>query len=66
LHTAEEGISALENWFSSIGTPITLAEADIPRERIDEIAENAHGLAVVWGMGEAYPSETIAKILQNG
>lgn len=66
LHTAEEGISALENWFSSIGTPVTLEEAHIPRDRIDEIAENAHGLAVVWGMGEEYPGETIAQILQNG
>lgn len=65
LHTAEEGINALENWFSSIGTPVTLEEAQIPRDRIDAIAENAHGLAVLWGMGEEYPIETIAQILQN-
>lgn len=65
LHTAEEGINALENWFSSIGTPVTLEEAHIPRDRIDAIAENAHGLAVLWGMGEEYPIETIAQILQN-
>lgn len=65
VKSADEGIAALEAWFSSIGTPTTLAEANIPRERIAEIAENAHGLAVLWGMGEAYPAETISRILEN-
>lgn len=65
LETADEGIAALEKWFSSIKTPTTLAEADIPRKRIAEIAENAHGLAVLWGMGQEYSSATIAEILQN-
>jgi hypothetical protein len=66
LDTADEGIAALEQWFRSIKTPTTLAEANIPRERIAEIAENAHGLAVLWGMREAYSSATIAEILRNG
>ncbi|MCK9372823.1 MAG: iron-containing alcohol dehydrogenase [Sulfuricurvum sp.] len=65
LGTANEGIAALESWFSSIGTPVTLAEADIPTERIAEIADNAHGLAVLWGMGTQYSSQTIATILKN-
>jgi hypothetical protein len=65
LNTADEGISALENWFNSIGAPITLTAANISCERIGDIAENAHGLAVLWGMGEEYSSETIATILQN-
>lgn len=65
LNTADEGIAALENWFNSIGAPITLSAANISRERIGDIAKNAHGLAVLWGMGEEYSSETIATILQN-
>ncbi len=65
LDTADEGITALENWFNSIGAPITLSAANISRERIDDIAENAHGLAVLWGMGEEYSSATIAEILRN-
>ena len=65
LNTAEEGITALENWFSSIGAPVTLKTVNIPREDIDAIAENAHELAILWGMGEAYSSKTIAKILSN-
>lgn len=65
LNTADEGIAALENWFNSIGAPITLSAANISRERIGDIAENAHGLAVLWGMGEVYTADTIAEILQN-
>ncbi|MHB8099509.1 MAG: iron-containing alcohol dehydrogenase [Sulfuricurvum sp.] len=65
LNTADEGIAALENWFNSIGAPITLSEANISHESISDIAENAHGLAVLWGMGEEYSSKTIATILQN-
>ncbi|MFY9143303.1 iron-containing alcohol dehydrogenase [Sulfuricurvum sp.] len=65
LNTADEGIAALENWFDSIGAPVSLAAANISRERIGDIAENAHGLAVLWGMGEEYSSQTIATILQN-
>jgi len=65
LNSAEEGIAELESWFRSIKTPTTLDAADIPKTDIDEIAENAHGLAKLWGMGEAYTKEVIAKILQK-
>ena len=65
LNTADEGINTLEKWFNAIGAPTTLEEANIPREQISEIAENAHGLAVLWGMGEEYSTPTIAEILRN-
>lgn len=65
LNSAEEGIAELESWFRSIKTPTTLDAADIPKTDIDEIAENAHGLAKLWGMGEAYTKEVIAEILQK-
>lgn len=64
-NTAEEGITMLKRWYGSIGTPITLAQAHIPRERITDIAKNAHALAVVWGMGEIYSIEDIKAILEN-
>lgn len=64
-NSAEEGITALKRWLGSIGTPITLAQANISRERIGEIASNAHELAVVWGMGEIYSVEDIAQILER-
>lgn len=63
--TAEEGIEMLKQWYGSIGTPITLEQANIPRERIPEIAKNAHGLAVVWGMGELYSVEDISAVLER-
>lgn len=64
-NSAEEGITMLKRWYGSIGTPITLAQARIPKEKIPEIARNAYELGVVWGMGEAYSTEDIVTILEN-
>lgn len=64
-NTAEEGITMLKRWYGSIGTPITLAQAHIPRERIPDIAKNAHDLAVVWGMGELYSVADIIAVLER-
>lgn len=64
-NTAEEGITMLKRWYGSIGTPITLAQAHIPRERIPEIAKNAHALAVIWGMGELYSVEDIIAVIER-
>ncbi len=61
--TAEEGIAALEEWFVRIGAPVRLAGVDIAAERVPEIAENAAGLARVWGIGEEYPAAVIEEIL---
>lgn len=63
--SAEEGITMLKRWYSSIGTPITLAQAHIPKERIPDIAKNAHALAVVWGMGELYSVQDIEAVLER-
>lgn len=64
-NSAEEGITMLKRWYRSIGTPITLAQVNIPRERISDIAQNAHALAVVWGMGELYSVEDIIAVLER-
>lgn len=65
LGTGKEGIIALENWFAKIGAPVTLAEADIQKNDIPAIAENANGLAKAWGIDKEYPAGTIAKILEQ-
>ncbi len=65
LNSAEEGIAALENWFVSIKAPTALSDANIPKSDIDAIAQNAHGLASLWGMGGIYTKEVIAEILQK-
>lgn len=64
LESAEAGIDALEKWFARIKSPTRLAEMDIPAEDIDHIAENAEGLAKIWGVAATYPKETIAGILR--
>jgi len=64
-NSAQEGITMLKRWYSSIGTPITLAQANIPKEKIPDVAQNAYELGVVWGMGNVYNVEDIKAILEN-
>lgn len=61
--TGEAGISALKGWFSGLGCPVSLAEAQIPAGDIDRIAANAYGLAQRWEVDQLYPAKTIAEIL---
>ncbi len=62
--TALQGCDTLQKWFSSVGSPVSLTEADIPVKDIDVIAENALGLAKIWRLKE-YNTEIIKEIL-NG
>jgi alcohol dehydrogenase YqhD (iron-dependent ADH family) len=59
-----EGIHQLEAWFKKIGAPVTLAEINIPREAISNIADNAYGFATLLSINELYPKETIVEILE--
>lgn len=63
LEDADAGINALESWFKKIGTPVRLADANIPKEGISALAENAADTAVVWGMGDSYNKNIIIEIL---
>jgi alcohol dehydrogenase YqhD (iron-dependent ADH family) len=65
LENAEAGIVALETWFAGLQAPIRLQDVNIPAADIGMIAENAAKLAVQWGMGDLYPKEVIADILQR-
>jgi len=62
LTAAGEGIDRLQRWFSSIGSPTSLQEADIPEKDIDIIAANASILATLWGLQD-YTKEVISEIL---
>ena len=64
LPTPQAGIKALTEWFREIKAPVRLSEVGIPAADIPMIADNAHGLAKQWGIGEMYPPATIAGILQ--
>ncbi|MFT7859341.1 MAG: iron-containing alcohol dehydrogenase [Sulfurimonas sp.] len=65
LDSADAGIGALESWFEKIGSPVTLKQADIPEEGIEQIAENAAQTAKLWGLDATYSQETIAEILKK-
>lgn len=60
----EEGIEKLTGWFSAIGSPVTLAEAGIPESGIDALADNAFGIARIWGMDQRYSRDSIVEILK--
>ncbi len=62
--TADVGIDALVAWFSKIGSPVTLAEAEIPVADIPAITENAFGLSTMWGQSEVYTKQAITEILE--
>ncbi|MDI9569800.1 MAG: iron-containing alcohol dehydrogenase [Pseudomonadota bacterium] len=59
---ARRAIVALKRWFASIGAPVTLAEAGIPADDIDRIAENAEELAQIWGLKD-YTRREIGAVL---
>jgi alcohol dehydrogenase YqhD (iron-dependent ADH family) len=62
--TTDEGIEKLEQWFSKIGSPVTLEEAAIPNEAIPALADNAFGIAKVWGLNQVYTRDKIVEILE--
>lgn len=63
--SADDSIIELEAWFNKIGTPTRLSHANISAEGIDALAQNAYGVAQVWGMSELYSQEQIKEILQK-
>ncbi len=60
----DAGIDKLTEWFSAIGAPVTFAQAGLPEDAVDPIAENAFGNAKLWQMDTMYPQERIANILR--
>lgn len=63
--SADEGITALQQWFDSIGAPVSLSAGNIPRESIPDIAKNAYALGKLWGMGDDYCTQSIEDVLEN-
>lgn len=61
---ADAGITRLTEWFRSIGAPVTFAEAGLSADAVDPIAENAFGIAKLWGLDQLFPKERIADILK--
>jgi len=64
LKAGIEGINRLKGWFTAIGSPVSLGEANISGEDIEKIAGNAYTLAQVWGLRD-YTEEVIVDILNR-
>ncbi|WP_294964651.1 iron-containing alcohol dehydrogenase [Sulfurimonas sp.] len=62
---SSKGIEKLEEWFAKIGAPVSLADVNIPRDGIVELAINANATASMWGIGEMYTVDAIVNILEK-
>lgn len=61
---ADAGITKLTEWFSAIGAPVTFAQAGLSADAVEPIAENAFGIAKLWGLDQLFPQQRIAEILK--
>lgn len=62
---ARNAVAGFKAWFESIGSPVSLAGANIPDSDIEKIADNAANLAQLWRMNTYYTKEVITGILIN-
>lgn len=65
VESADAGIEALKNWYSKIGTPVTLKEGNIPEEDIPVLVEKLLVVAKMWGAEAFYTKEMITTVLEN-
>ena len=61
--TAQAGIDALVDWFKKIGAPTTFAEAKMPTNELDAMADDILVTAKNWGFPDAYNKEMVLGIL---
>ncbi|MEI6875520.1 MAG: iron-containing alcohol dehydrogenase [Spirochaetota bacterium] len=64
MAAAKAGIAAIVAWFKKIGTPTTLAEANIPADAIAKLAPDALKTAQAWGLGELYTLDICTKMFE--
>lgn len=48
--SARTGIAALKGWFEKIGSPVSLAQIDVPQSALPLLAEDAMAQAAIWRM----------------
>lgn len=61
--TAQKGIDALESWFEKIGVPVNFAEANMPTDELDAMADDILVTAHRWGTTR-YTKDMILDILK--
>ena len=62
---SDAGIEALKQWYKKIGTPVTLAEGNIPQSDITMLVEKLSVVAKMWGAEALYTKEMITTVLEN-
>lgn len=65
LSSADAGIEALKNWYSKIGTPVTLAEGNIPETDIPMLVDKLEAIGKMWRAESLYTREMIETVLKN-
>ncbi|MBI3444642.1 MAG: iron-containing alcohol dehydrogenase [Magnetospirillum sp.] len=63
--TAEEGIAALEAWFTKVGTPTHLSQLGITEADLPATIENVLGNAAYFGVADIYTRDVVATILTS-
>lgn len=64
VERADETIERLIAWFGAIGAPTSLGQAEIPRDSIDALADNAVAFAKSMGMEHAMTRDDKVAILE--
>ncbi len=65
VESADAGIEALKQWYKKIGTPVTLAEGNIPETDIPMLVEKLSIVAGMWGATSLYTKDMIRTVLEN-
>jgi len=65
VEDTESGIEALKQWYSKIGTPVSLREGDIPEEDIPLLVEKLSALATMMRANELYSKEMLETVFDN-
>lgn len=62
---AAAGIERLAAWYRKIGAPTSFQDAGVAEPDIDWLVRQSRDIALLWGMGDDYPEETIRAILEG-
>ncbi len=62
---ADAGIEALKQWYSKIGTPVTLEEGKIPATDIPRLVDLLSNIAKNMGADKLYSRDMITTVLEN-
>jgi alcohol dehydrogenase YqhD (iron-dependent ADH family) len=61
--TARAGIDALVAWFKKLGVPTAFAEANMPSDELDAMADDIFVTGKHWGT-DSYTKEDVLEILK--